>query len=238
MDYKTNCIVCGRELVCKNDSEKLECYFCKKIYESNVKCVNGHFICDNCHSQPANEFIKQFCIISKLEDPLEMALILMRNKSIKMHGPEHHFLVPAILLASYYNLKNDCEKKVEKIKEAERRAKNILGGFCGFYGNCGAAVGTGIFMSLITDATPLSRQEWKLSNMMTSKSLYTIAKVGGPRCCKRNTFLSIIETANFLRENFGITRNINRNLKCEFNTLNKECLKNECSFYYRGEDKR
>jgi hypothetical protein len=32
-----------------------------------------------------------------------MALNLMKNPQIKMHGPEHHFLVPAVLLAAYYN---------------------------------------------------------------------------------------------------------------------------------------
>ncbi|VUT25840.1 MAG: hypothetical protein MOIL_01256 [Candidatus Methanolliviera sp. GoM_oil] len=56
-----------------------------------------------------------------------------------------------------------------------------LGGFCGYHGDCGAAVGTGIFISLITDATPLSKHEWKLSNLMTAKSLLSIANHGGPR---------------------------------------------------------
>lgn len=235
MGYKTNCLVCGRELVYKNKSDKSECYFCKKIYESNVKCVNGHFICDGCHSLPANDLIKQFCIVSDSKDPIEMALVLMRNRKIKMHGPEHHFLVPAVLLAAYYNLKNDDERKAEKIKEAEKRAKNLSGGFCGFYGACAAGVGTGIFISLITDATPLSKYEWKLSNMMTSRSLLAIANAGGPRCCKRTTFLSIIEAVNFLSENFGVSMSINKNLKCEFSSLNKECLRDKCPFYYQGE---
>lgn len=126
MDYKTNCVVCGSELVYKDRSDKSECYFCKKICESNVKCVNGHFICDNCHILPANDLITQFCIMTKLEDPIEIALILMRNQNIKMHGPEHHFLVPAVLLTSYYNLKNDDEKKVEKIKEAEKKSQKCF----------------------------------------------------------------------------------------------------------------
>ena len=38
------------------------------------------------------------------------------------------------------------------------RATDIKGGFCGFYGNCGAAVGTGIYVSIITGATPLTRE--------------------------------------------------------------------------------
>ena len=92
----------------------------------------------------------------------------------------------------------------EKIAKARQRAEHVLGGFCGFYGNCGAAVGTGIFMSLITDATPLSHEEWRLSNLMTARSLLTIAHAGGPRCCKRNSFLAIAEAVRFAQERFGV----------------------------------
>jgi len=156
---------------------------------------------------------------------------LMKNPKVAMHGPEHHFLVPAVLLSAYYNLKNDSVLKEEKIKIAQQRASNVLGGFCGFHGACGAAIGTGIFVSLITGANPLSKHEWKLSNLMTAKSLLSVANVGGPRCCKRVTFLSIIEASDFLREHFGITLPITNSIKCEFSSLNKECLTNDCPFY-------
>ena len=165
---------------------------------------------------------------------MEMALTLMKNPQVKMHGPEHHFLVPAVLLSAYYNLKKDKVKKAVKIEEAGKRAEHVLGGFCGYYGNCGAAVGTGIFISLITEATPLSEYEWKLSNTMTAKSLLAIANKGGPRCCKRTTFLAIIEAVKFLRKNFDVEFTIEK-VKCEFNSLNKECLKDRCPFYERRE---
>jgi len=64
----------------------------------------------------------------------------MKNPKIKMHGPEHHFLVPAVLLSAYYNKKKDSRKKEDKIKEARKRAEKILGGFCGSHGICGAAM--------------------------------------------------------------------------------------------------
>jgi hypothetical protein len=155
----------------------------------------------------------------------------MRSSNITMHGPEHHFLVPAVLLAAYYNLKKDPKEKVSKIREARRRSSNILGGFCGFHGNCGAAVGTGIFISLITDSNPLSIQEWKFSNLMTARSLLKIAKHGGPRCCKRNTFLAINEAVKFLKTHFDFTIDIDKKKRCEFTNLNKECLKQICPFY-------
>lgn len=212
-------------------SEKMECFYCHKNFDSNAKCVNGHFVCDACHSLPASELIESHCIASTSEDPLELALNLMRSPQVKMHGPEHHFLVPAVLLAAYYNIKKDQTTKSRKIKEAKIRASNVLGGFCGLYGDCGAAVGTGIFVSLVTNSTPLSTKEWQQSNLMTAKSLFTIANHGGPRCCKRNTFLALNEAAKFAQENLGVAIKMSKNIQCEFTDLNKECLQKKCPFY-------
>jgi hypothetical protein len=231
--YREGCLVCGKGLV-YGKTGKLECFYCHRVYDSNVKCEAGHFVCDECHSMSGNDLIESFCTATRLEEPLKLALILMRNPRIKMHGPEHHFLVPAVLLAAYYNIKKDYKEKGPKIREARLRSSKILGGFCGFYGDCGAAVGTGIFMSLITNSTPLSKQEWKLSNSMTARSLLAIANHGGPRCCKRNTYLAINEAVDFLEENMGVTMIINRNIRCEFRDLNKECLKEKCPFFPRN----
>ena len=230
MSQRTGCMVCGKDLV-YGAIEKLGCFYCHKVYDTNAKCEDGHFVCDSCHSMAANELIETYCIASELEDPLELALNLMRSPQVKVHGPEHHFLVPAVLLAAYYNAKKDYQKKETKIKEARLRTSQILGGFCGFYGDCGAAVGTGIFVSLITNSTPLSTREWKLSNLMTAKSLFTIANHGGPRCCKRNTYLAINEAVHFLTENFGVSIKVNNNIRCEFTDMNKECLHKKCPFY-------
>ncbi len=232
VEKKSGCLICGEDLVYKTYNEKLKCYYCSIFYDSYVKCNKDHFVCDKCHSLSANEIIEKFALNTELLDPLEIALILMRNPKIKMHGPEHHFLVPAVLLTSYYNIqKHSRREKERKIKEAKKRALNILGGFCGFYGVCGAAVGTGIFMSLVTNSTPLSIESWRLSNLITAKSLSAIANNGGPRCCKRNTYLALIEAVIFLRENCNINMTINPNLKCEYYDLNKECLKSKCMFY-------
>ena len=88
-------------------------YYCLEKYDTNVACTDWHFVCDKCHSLPANEFIELTWIKSKLEDPTELSLILMKNSKIKMHGPEHHFLVPAVILSACYNKKKTCRKKIK-----------------------------------------------------------------------------------------------------------------------------
>lgn len=231
MNHKVNCLACGAELEYEDKYSRLRCCFCGEEYESTVKCKNGHFVCDRCHSLSANEIISHLCINSKSKDPVETAISLMKNPKVAMHGPEHHLLVPAVLLAVYYNLKNDSVSKEERIKIAQQRASNVLGGFCGYYGACGAAIGTGIFVSLITGANPLCKREWQLSNLMTARSLLSIASIGGPRCCKRVTFLAIIEASRFLQEHFGISIPVTNSMKCEFSSLNKECLTADCPFH-------
>lgn len=57
---------------------------------------------------------------------------MMRNPQIKTYGPEHHFLVSAVLLVAFYNIRGDYKQKETKIKEARLRSSKILGGFCGF----------------------------------------------------------------------------------------------------------
>ena len=228
MNHKSGCVICGEELVYKDKDELLSCHYCGGIFNSNAHCINGHYICDQCHSLSANDIIQDYCITSKSTSPLNIAMELMKRPTIKMHGPEHHFLVPAVLLAAYYNSSGNVEEKESKIIKARERAEKVLGGFCGTHGSCGAGLGTGIFISLITNATPLSKEGWKDANRMTAKSLASIAEHGGPRCCKRTSFLAIKEATGYL--DMG-QFDQDDEIQCEFSNLNKECLKKECPFF-------
>jgi hypothetical protein len=232
VEHRNGCAFCGKELLYTDQPEELHCVFCNGLFPSQARCVDNHFVCDTCHSLSANDLIEQFTAESTSTDPVDMAITLMKSPSVKMHGPEHHFLVPAVLLSSFYNSSGRGEEKEANIKKARQRAEHVLGGFCGFYGSCGDAVGTGIFVSVMTNATPLSQQEWRLSNLMTARSLHSIADGGGPRCCKRDSFLAILDAVSFVREQFQVEMGTGPDgLKCEFYHLNKECKKTECPFF-------
>jgi len=230
-EHASGCLICGSSLVYLTGEELMECVFCGKQKPSNARCEKGHFICDACHAESAVNIIRNICLNSSEKDPIVLARHIMCHDSVKMHGPEHHFLVPAVMLAAYYNTKGEGHLVKKKILQAEARSKNILGGFCGFYGSCGAAIGTGIFISLITDATPLSVEEWKLANLSTALSLKVIAESGGPRCCKRDTFIAIRESVAFIREYFAMEMTCTEDPVCTFYPNNKECKFENCVFY-------
>jgi hypothetical protein len=206
------------------------CVYCAGRFKSEANCADGHFVCDTCHGADGSDLIEQFCLRPQAGDPLEMAVTLMRHPAIAMHGPEHHFLVPAVLLAAYQQIDPGGDLAVQ-LKQARKRAEGVRGGSCGFCGNCGAAVGTGIFVSLITGATPLAKKGWQLSNRMTAESLLAVAEHGGPRCCKRDTYLALRSAQAFLQREFDFEMEMPAEIRCEFSALNKECLLTECPFY-------
>ena len=228
---RSGCLICGADLEYTDTPVETECSYCRKKSLATARCVNGHYICDRCHRLDTEDLIEVVCLQSTENDPFILAERIFSSPGAAMHGPEHHFLVPAVLIAALYNQTHEPDKKERGIKMARHRAGMIKGGSCGLLGDCGAAVGTGIFVSIITGATPLSRDEWRLTNLMTARTLEQVALHGGPRCCKRNTFLALKVAIGFLSTEIGIHLPEPRDIRCRYSEQNRECLKERCPFF-------
>jgi hypothetical protein len=227
----SGCLICGGDLEYLDEPMEMECSYCRQKFMSDTRCVNGHYVCDRCRRLDVEDMIEVICIHSTDDNPFVLAEQIFSSPSVMMHGPEHHFLVPAVLIAGLYNHTREPGKKEKGIKNARHRAGMVRGGFCGLLGDCGAAVGTGIFVSIVTGATPLSREEWRMTNLMTARALERIALLGGPRCCKRNTFLALQEAIRFISTEMGINLPEPKSISCRFSDQNRECLKERCPFY-------
>jgi hypothetical protein len=233
---KDKCEICGKQLVYATNQEaykNLECSFCGKIFNTNTFCENGHYICDSCHSKGPIEVIEEICESTDIGDPFELAEMILKHPKFKMYGPEHHVLVPAVILTALKNNKikkpNGQEITLFDIKEAIRRASKIPGGWCGFYGSCGAGMGSGIAISIFTNATPSTNEPRTMANKITSRSLAKIAD-GLEHCCKRSVRLAICETLALLEEEFDINLEFTPK-KCEFSHLNDKCERLNCPFF-------
>lgn len=224
------CLICGMPLEYKEQAVEIECANCYKTFSSNAKCVNGHNICDGCHGSAGVLAIQNACNKTVSKNPLEIAIELMKSPAINMHGPEHHVLVGAALLTAYRNSGGDIDVS-SALQELVKRGKNVPGGICGFWGSCGAAISSGMFISIATKSTPLSIDTWGVSNLMTASSLKNIGFIGGPRCCKRNSFISIKTAVQFAKEHLGITMELPAEIKCTHFLRNKECLGEKCPFF-------
>jgi len=229
MEHKNNCMICGEELEYFVEARRLECALCGGVFSTNAACKAGHYVCDGCHGMEAGRLIVSICAATPLKNPIAIMQHIMEQPQVHMHGPEHHVLVGAALLAAYRNCGGDMHLAAG-LEEMLRRGGQVPGGICGLWGCCGAAVSAGIAVSIITGSTPLKREEWRLSNRMTARALYAIAEAGGPRCCKRDGFLAVREAVAFISENLGVELELPRRIVCGFSPLNKECLGAACPF--------
>lgn len=158
---------------------------------------------------------------------------LMNEKGIVMHCPYHHFIMPAALLTAVaLEQKRSCEELIQLLEQAEERAKTVPGGFCGNCGSCGAAVGAGIFVSVLTGASPMTRENWQWANEVTGRCLIAIARYPGPRCCKRTSFLAVREAVPYINEKCGLHLTVSEEIICEYHEKNAQCLEEECPFYH------
>lgn len=232
-EHHRGCLLCGAELEYRVEAEPVRCATCGAEQASTARCRSGHFVCDACHAGSGKDLIARVCAASEGTDPVAIATQLMHHPAVKMHGPEHHFLVPAALIAAWANASGRGAEKARLLSEARRRSDTVVGGSCGFQGACGAGVGVGIFASLATGATPMTRASWGLANGATARALGTIARLGGPRCCKRTTWLALLTGVRVAREQLGV-RLEGRGPACEFSDRNPDCLERDCPFHLDG----
>ena len=137
-------------------------------------------------------------------------------------------MVGCALLTAYKNAGGNINLHSALI-EMMNRGKTVPGGACGFWGACGAGISSGMFVSIISSSTPLAVEPFAFSHQMTAESLGRIGEIGGPRCCKRDSFLSILSAIDFVKENFDIEMERSE-VVCDFSSQNNQCIGKRCPF--------
>lgn len=224
---KEECLICGAPLEYLKADEMMECSLCHKRENSKTRCINGHYVCGECHTKGLDSVIGA-CLSETSKDPVEIITKMMDQPFCHMHGPEHHVMVGAALLTAYKNAGGEIDFHTALI-EMMNRGKSVPGGACGFWGACGAGISAGMFVSIISKSTPLTAEPFGLSNLMTSKALEQIGTIGGPRCCKRDSFLSILAAVDFVREHFEIEME-RQEIICDYSAQNNQCIGIRCPF--------
>ena len=167
-------------------------------------------------------------------DPLEPALALMRDGTVRFHGPEHHYLTAACLCAAWCNALG--EDKREHLERLLSRCARIPPAVCGYYGVCGDSMAAGTCASELLGANYLSGESWQRVNELTARTQAAIAASckRGPRCCKRTTFAAIIAASGWIRGTLGIDIAVREGFRCPFHSENKQCLGRGCGFFPEG----
>jgi len=220
------CPVCHAEL--QEIEGPARCTFCAQTGPAHYLCPNGHHICDDCQLADWPEVVERVCQNTQERDPVAIVNLIMKHPMAVMHSPQHHILVAPAVLAALNN-SGQGALKPGRLASAIERTRGIPLGVCGSRGECGAAVGVGTVVSILTRASYLKDRERSLALQATAEALMAIAAAGGPRCCKQSVYLSLEVASVFLQRELGLDLPVAA--RCEFVECNEECKKERCRYY-------
>lgn len=225
-----NCTVCGQPLRYFDEAQDVHCDICGKPDTGRCLCEAGHYVCDACHRERGVEAVMDACLRADDRDPIALAQRIMADARIHPNGPEHHSLVGAVLLAAYRNAGGDVNL-LPALAELRKRSLQVPGGTCGYWGCCGAAISAGQFYSIAVGCTPLKQQEWADTARLTSDIMGAIADIGGPRCCKRTSFVAIETAVRHVELTTGVTMDLPDRVTCTFMAGNDQCRGRGCPYF-------
>ena len=180
--------------------------------------------------------IIEVCMKEKSTNPIDIFLNIAQMDFIRIHGPEHHILDGAALLTAFYNAGGNIDLQ-NSLNELMRRGLQMPGAACGMWGVCGAVSSMGAALSIIDGTGPLTADSsWGKHMEFTSKALQRLSQVGGPRCCKRDAFLSFQEAIQYVNENYNVELRQQKR-ECVFSEKNEQCIKERCPFYKKTKKK-
>jgi hypothetical protein len=221
-----DCMFCGAPLVYFTEERELRCEYCKQTLPANAACERGHFVCDRCHTEDGVRLIEEICCATDETDMLALLQEVRRHRAIPLHGPEHHALVPGVILATYRNLGGAVT--LDAVRTGIRRGATVAGGSCGFTGSCGAAVGVGIAVSVILSGDPLAAEPRTRAMRATSEVLAEIACTEAPRCCQRESYVALKKAAEISLDLLPLPLRAEAAMRCGQMSLNTECIGPAC----------
>ncbi len=225
----SGCMLCGRPLVYLLQEMEKICNYCGNTFRAHAVCEKEHFVCDACHSKDALKVVKHLCLDTRETDMIDLLNAIRRHPSIPLHGPEHHFALPGVMVATYRNLGGDVNNK--DIITAIERGKSVPGGTCGFWGACGAPLGAGIAFGIILKSNPVKPAERQIVQQITGKIIDELGSIQVARCCQRETWTALKIAARVSKEFLPAPLQAEGSTKCFQKKFNKECPGSACPYF-------
>ena len=226
---QSNCMVCQAPLMYGTAEREVACHYCGSVSQNSVTCKEGHYVCDACHAKEALEVIAHICSTSKERDMLTLFRIIRAHPSIPKHGPEHHAMVPAIIVTAYKNSGGVLPPSA--LKTALSRGSGVIGGACGFLGMCGAATGVGIGFAILLQSSPVTTTSRSAAQKVTHAVLGEIATYEAARCCNREVWTALSIASKLSEAFLHVKLQAKADFKCDQKKFNQYCYGKNCPIF-------
>ncbi|MEG2342167.1 MAG: DUF5714 domain-containing protein [Bacilli bacterium] len=165
------------------------------------------------------------------KNPIDILEAITKNGYIDQHGPEHHFLIGACFLVAFKNSGGDISIKDALHNLRIRCLATPEDQICGYWSYCGAVYSLRTALSIIFEAEKLPDAQSYIEQDEFRKILnQEIGSIDGPRCCKRNGYISLIYAVKYMKEKYDVNMEVH-NIVCKHSLDNPECFKEGCFFY-------
>lgn len=151
------------------------------------------------------------------------------HPSIPKHGPEHHAMVPAIIVTAYQNSGGTLPQNA--LKTALSRGSGVIGGSCGFLGMCGAASGVGIGFAIILESSPITSTARSTVQKVTHEVLGEIAQYEAARCCNREVWTALSIASALSHKFLHVKLEAMADFKCDQKKFNQYCYGKQCPIH-------
>ena len=225
------CMVCGAKLVYGDQPREIMCHYCMQVFTADAACEAGHHVCDACHVKDSLAVMEHICLTTTETDMVALFKHIRGHRSVSVHGPEHHAMVPAVILATYRNLGGEVPDAM--IHKGIKRGAKVAGGSCGLAGVCGAAVGVGIAFAALLGSSPKNAELRQRVLTLTTRVLDEIAAMRAARCCQRDGYLALRKAAELSGDYLDVPLQADEPYPCHQTHLNKQCAEDLCPLWPR-----
>lgn len=229
--FTHDCMVCGEPLHYPNAPVESPCAFCGETSSAESLCVAGHFVCDACHSADAAAVIAHLCETSTETDVLALFARIRAHPSFHVHGPEHHSLVPAVMVAAFRNAGGELPP--DALRKAIDRGGKVPGGFCGLAGVCGAPTGVSIGYAVLLGSTPMTPSRRQKVLDVHALATRAVARFEAARCCQRDCLEALRLAAELSADLLPVRLWARAEVTCGQVAKNRECIATDCPQYPR-----
>ena len=175
------------------------------------------------------EVIRGICLEASHGDLIGLLKKIRSHAAIPIHGPEHHSLVPGVILSVYKNRGGDISDA--QILEGIERGSTVIGGACSFLGVCGASAGVGTAFSVILGANPLKGKERQIVLKITGEVQQKVSRYEAARCCQRDCWIALKAASELSRRYLPVALPAEETLVCGQYHANRECIGRECPIF-------
>ena len=81
---KEECLICKQPLEYLEEGILMECAICHKKENSKTRCVNGHYVCSECHTK-GMDIIIGLCLNEHSKNPIEIINDIIRGFKVKKY---------------------------------------------------------------------------------------------------------------------------------------------------------